>query len=269
MAQGVPAREASRRAVRESLLIALEASFSRCSNLWIYSAFALVLGLLALMVWSWGVYQNHSSDYCDQPLALMLRLFYFIVCLYGLQKEILRCFLCYDPARNPIEPPRVKAFKYFVYIATVIWPLVATWMLSQTQICSSDLRNVVQTIVWYYTVTAFVVIVMPVCIISVMLCLVRRGLVRAPRNQQAAPEGFIDQLPVVQYEPSLFGDQLDSYASACPICLDSFDAEQTIVRTPCAGRGHVFHKQCLDNWLRCSRACPLCRTDLTDPESSS
>jgi len=262
MAQGVPAQEASRRAVRASLQVALEASFSRCGFVWIYSSFALIMGLLGLMAWSWIVYQDHYRDQCDQPLALMLKIFYFMVCIYALKKEILGCCLCYDPVRDPVEPCRVRLLMRLLYTGTLLWPVVALVMLSQIKTCSSELKTVVQVITGYYAVAALVVVALPACTISIMLCLIRRGYIREQRD--SAPENFIEQLPIVEYEPSLFDDDSGCYATSCSICLDSFDAEQVISRTTCGEHGHAFHRTCLDGWLQFSRTCPLCRTDVTE-----
>lgn len=47
-----------------------------------------------------------------------------------------------------------------------------------------------------------------------------------------------------------------SAESTCVICMESFDEEQTINRPPC---GHIFHSDCLNQWLERSRSCPICR----------
>lgn len=261
LAQGVPAREASRFAVRATLRTALEVTFSRCGYIWIYSACVLLFGLLGLVLWSWDVYQDHLSDHCDQPLSLMLRLFYCIICFYGLKKYIFLCCLGYDPERDPVEPVRIRVFTRLLYLATLVWPVVATVMLFNTKNCSADLKNVVETITAYYAVVAVVIIALPACTASVMLCLIRHGYIREHRD--GAPENFIDELPTIEYEASQFNDEAGCYARLCPICLEDFDTARPIKRTLCTENGHVFHRQCLDGWLQFSCLCPLCRTDLT------
>jgi len=260
---GVASPEASRQAVRDSLQVAMEASFSRCGHIWIYSSFALVLGLLGLISWGWFVYQNHSEDKCDEPLASMLRVFYIIICIYGLKKELMRCCCCFDPASTGgVEPPRVKIFMRCLILATLLWPVVATYMLSQSQDCSSYLKRIVVYITVYYVVVAVVVVALPAVTISVMLVLVRRGIIREPRS--GAPENFIDTVPTIAYEPSLFNDDGGRHPLSCPICMEDFDAQTPISKTSCGENGHVFHRGCLDGWLQFSRTCPLCRTDLTE-----
>jgi hypothetical protein len=82
-------------------------------------------------------------------------------------------------------------------------------------------------------------------------------------NRSSAPENFIDELPVVVYDPSYFDNSSSCYPSFCSICLEAFDAQQPISRTHCGAHGHPFHRKCLDGWLQKSRTCPLCRTDVT------
>lgn len=255
-------------AVRESLRIALQASLFSCGRCWILLILGVVVGAGCIVIWSENVYDKHHTEQCDQPLASMLRLFYIIGLVNIFQRDIIRCFFCYNLARDgPAEPTRVIIFRRCCRTATMLWPIVGAWMLSSSTKCSVDLQNAVRAILIYYVCAAGVVLVLPAVFISFMLCLVRRGLVRAPVVGDAAPEGFIDELPIVTYDPHLFDDAvLDGYPSTCPICLENFDGGEKISQTPCnIGRGHAFHTECLRGWLRCSKTCPLCRVDLTDP----
>lgn len=66
-------------------------------------------------------------------------------------------------------------------------------------------------------------------------------------------------------------------APCCPICLDDFDDAPTTFWRPFKARGkgqaivatrtcqHVFHKQCLQEWLEKDVTCPLCRRDVRKP----
>lgn len=262
----MPTAEANRLAVRASLQTVLEVSFERWGSCWICTIVLLVLGMIGVLIWSEWIYDQHRDDACDQPLAMMLRVLYVIAAVLALQREIIRHVLCYNMLRDgPEEPFRVKIFRRGTLIAMVFWPIVGAIMLSKVHKCSSPLINAVSVITAYYIVVAVVAIIMPAFLISVMLCLIRRGFIRAPRSRHAAPEGLIDQLPQVQFVQELFDDT--NYPVACPICLDAFDAERPITRTVCAKtpNGHAFHTDCLQGWLRCARTCPLCRQDLTEP----
>lgn len=268
IAQGVPPAQANHMTVQRNLHIALEASFRQCGRAWLCSSFLLVLGALGLVMWSENIYNEHATEYCDQPFALMLRALYVIVAVIALQREIIRCFLCHTNTGGR-APLRVRLFRRASYSSALLWPLVATWMLSHTQTCSSELKRAVFVLTVYYLIVCSVVVVLPAFTIGVAMCLVRRGLIRAPRPSQAAPENFITQLPVVKYEPNMFDDNTPGcFPSACPICLDQFNAERPISRTPCASANHAFHQDCLKGWLECARTCPLCRTDLVETEAT-
>ncbi|CAK9168889.1 unnamed protein product [Ilex paraguariensis] len=43
----------------------------------------------------------------------------------------------------------------------------------------------------------------------------------------------------------------------CPICLEEFLVGTAVGKTPCS---HVFHRDCLLNWLSSNNSCPLCRS---------
>ncbi|KAM7523699.1 hypothetical protein LguiA_013601 [Lonicera macranthoides] len=50
----------------------------------------------------------------------------------------------------------------------------------------------------------------------------------------------------------------------CTVCLSVFEEGEEIRRLRC---GHVFHKECLDTWLKGEWAtCPLCRSDVLPEE---
>ncbi|PON85064.1 43kDa postsynaptic protein [Trema orientale] len=73
-----------------------------------------------------------------------------------------------------------------------------------------------------------------------------------------ASQSSIQALKKVRVE-SLLGDHHgDQY---CTICLEkmSFDQDgddQKLVEMPCS---HVYHKDCIEQWLKTSHMCPLCR----------
>jgi hypothetical protein len=48
----------------------------------------------------------------------------------------------------------------------------------------------------------------------------------------------------------------------CCICLDGYHVDETICTYRKEGCKHVFHKECIVEWLKDHDHCPLCRTDL-------
>jgi hypothetical protein len=46
----------------------------------------------------------------------------------------------------------------------------------------------------------------------------------------------------------------NNYFQSCPICFDNLGSSVTVM--PCA---HVFHRQCIIQWLNNTDSCPLCK----------
>lgn len=50
-----------------------------------------------------------------------------------------------------------------------------------------------------------------------------------------------------------------NYDDKCPICRDSSDEETEFIKIKC---NHIFHKQCIFQWIQKSQSCPMCRIKL-------
>lgn len=86
-----------------------------------------------------------------------------------------------------------------------------------------------------------------------------------PISHSAPPalQSFVDSLPVKKFPPNSTPP-----AQSCSICMEVFDvnsdASGTINELPCQ---HLFHRDCIVEWLKRSSTCPLCRHKL--PSDSS
>merc|ERR1719188_87701 len=47
--------------------------------------------------------------------------------------------------------------------------------------------------------------------------------------------------------------------SECSICLGDLEVGEPALRIPC---GHLFHEECVKDWLKKSNECPVCRFEL-------
>jgi len=87
-----------------------------------------------------------------------------------------------------------------------------------------------------------------------------RGLLQTTRG---AKPGTLEEMQGVTFDESLFAkadDPSDDRPQReCCFCLEEYDADMTIVRTPCR---HMMHKDCLSKWLQTSHYCPICRGNL-------
>ncbi|KAJ7284027.1 hypothetical protein C8J57DRAFT_751635 [Mycena rebaudengoi] len=46
----------------------------------------------------------------------------------------------------------------------------------------------------------------------------------------------------------------------CPICLDDYEPSDSVLKL--ADCRHWLHKECLEQWLKGARTCPVCRKDV-------
>ncbi|KAJ7951666.1 putative RING/U-box superfamily protein [Quillaja saponaria] len=70
-------------------------------------------------------------------------------------------------------------------------------------------------------------------------------------NLEPAPKASIEKLEKVKVEGSAGG--------CCMICLDDFVDGGEVIRMPCF---HLYHGNCIVNWLQKNNLCPLCRSIL-------
>ncbi len=59
-------------------------------------------------------------------------------------------------------------------------------------------------------------------------------------------------------------DEIMKKNEFCSICLEKFIKDEKILKTPCS---HFFHELCIREWLKISKSCPVCRTELVSPEN--
>lgn len=62
-----------------------------------------------------------------------------------------------------------------------------------------------------------------------------------------------EKLPSFEYENT---------EDACQICLENFNENKIVTKTPC---DHIFHKKCIKKWFCDTNIkCPLCRKDIRE-----
>lgn len=74
-----------------------------------------------------------------------------------------------------------------------------------------------------------------------------------------------------QHQLSNVGEHFvaDHAADTCAVCLSEMAAGEKLCRLACRGR-HVFHSNCIDEWLTtASRCCPIDQQDLAELCSSA
>jgi len=87
-----------------------------------------------------------------------------------------------------------------------------------------------------------------------------RPAAETSQTRQSSPAALAGGIAAVPYDRGLFGEGRGAlYHAECVICLEVFGPSSEIKVLRCQ---HAFHKDCLERWLRHSRACALCRQEV-------
>ncbi|CRK99170.1 CLUMA_CG012502, isoform A [Clunio marinus] len=62
-----------------------------------------------------------------------------------------------------------------------------------------------------------------------------------------------------KYKKLRRASEADEDSEKCTICLSQFEVDNDVRRLPCM---HLFHRDCVDQWLVTSKHCPICRVDI-------
>ncbi|KAG1365488.1 putative RING-H2 finger protein ATL69 [Cocos nucifera] len=69
----------------------------------------------------------------------------------------------------------------------------------------------------------------------------------------------LDRPTIEAYYPKfVYKAEMAAPPGPCPICLAEYEGGEALRRVPECG--HCFHAACVDEWLRVSATCPLCRS---------
>jgi hypothetical protein len=96
------------------------------------------------------------------------------------------------------------------------------------------------------------------CMLLVGWCVAQVALLHA--QQRFGPRFFVPARflpPGYNYWRPLDADR----EYECVICMDSVEAAQRYMITPC---NHAFHQPCLEQWMEVKMQCPVCRAVLPD-----
>lgn len=99
-------------------------------------------------------------------------------------------------------------------------------------------------------------------IILYFSCCCFRGLNRSERdsdlNVRLSQEHTVSQRVVEKIKNNTVDPTVLAKDSFCSICLDDFDETKDIVYLDCQ---HIYHEDCIIEWINKDPSCPLCRTN--------
>ena len=82
-------------------------------------------------------------------------------------------------------------------------------------------------------------------------------LQRMGSRENPTDEEILNELPETQIEDA---SKLDPEKRNCIICLEDFKNGDKAIILPCI---HIFHNECIKNWLKTQNTCPICKFKLT------
>ena len=63
-----------------------------------------------------------------------------------------------------------------------------------------------------------------------------------------------EKLPEVKYDKDKYSENYQ-----CIICMEEFKIKEKVKLLPC---GHIFHKNCIKEWLLKQKSCPFCKSEI-------
>jgi hypothetical protein len=82
-------------------------------------------------------------------------------------------------------------------------------------------------------------------------------LQRMGNHENPTDQDILNELPETEIEDV---NKLDQEKRNCIICLEDFKNGDKAIILPCI---HLFHTECIKNWLKTQNTCPICKFKLT------
>lgn len=213
--------------------------------------------IIYIEVMSWNIYLVYGDKPCDQTLGMWL---------------LIRNVMSLTSPRLPppdetdlevAERQRSRArMGATLYTAWLIVGYVWIGACRTCQHTNPHLYDWVRFLTIFGLAVHFLMTFFPIVFVLIAMSyhgMVSRGWIKSPN---AASDHAIERLEQIAYSADVFREGAEQEGGPphdCCCCMEQFGAEKIIVVTPCR---HYFHHECLKEWLRLSKTCPLCRADL-------
>lgn len=204
---------------------------------------------------SWYVLFKYGQKPCDQDLVFWLAI-----------RNVMTITAPRMPAPGSEDLERAERQERAARCAATLW---VSWLIVgflwvhecvKCQTTNPELYNWVKFLTLFSLIVHILNIFFPLlfqlCVI-IYHSMIARGWLKSPN---AARDDAIERMEVLEFNPQLFGSL--GVSRECCCCMEEFGVGREIVRTPCS---HYYHRDCLKEWLRLAKTCPLCRNDIDAP----
>lgn len=171
---------------------------------------------------------------------------------------------------RPMQMMRATNIRNIVDAIGIIWFVIGNmWLFGDDGMCENPIQSPVYQLCIAMLTLSYLQICLP-CIIAVLMipvfCFCMPTLIRFLARLQdigaakGATDAAIDSLPLISITPATFTTNLNSAQDAtCPICLSEMAVGDEARMLLCK---HIFHRKCVDEWLRVNASCPTCRNSI-------
>ena len=237
----------------------------------------LLFAILVCWVVLTSSYVVSIDKSCDVPLKAYFWLATLQMILDVFRSDIMRCIFRWDANSNQRIPCRVITYNlaYLTYAGLVLRLGIESVFVRSDATCKATAPELFRSSTAFVSLsiaawsTIILGYLLPFCFVATLLTLngytpssdSQRGGAIGPvfPTPMGAPPGCVDQLRTIRLE-----NMTSDSPRECCICMEHFTATDMIVETECK---HLYHRNCLADWLRQARTCPVCRMDVVPTAS--
>lgn len=158
---------------------------------------------------------------------------------------------------------RIGSFAFF--LLCVHYFLMGYWVsVTVVNSCSGLLAGLNLALLLLYGVTAEKTpLIFIIFMFTLALCLAVETIARiltctcVSSLKQHKPATIQKNFPLIVYKSAIYNQP------RCGICLKDFVEDEQLLQMPC-NPTHVFHTNCLKEWLSVSSVCPFCRISMSN-----
>jgi E3 ubiquitin-protein ligase RNF38/44 len=213
--------------------------------------------------------EAHTSRWKIWALLSAIRLFSFSALVI-----FMITFKNWLDERHELNSQLLK-IKNLIDALGLIWFVVGNmWLLGDEDNCINPERSPIYGLCLSMLIINYIQICLP-CIIAIIMipvfcfcmpCLIRvLARLHDPHAVSGANDAAIDAIQLVTINDDNVS-QLNGENSTCPICLNEMIIGEEARVMECK---HIFHKQCLDEWLRVNASCPTCRKSIFNDNNNN